>query len=32
MLNDATYVWNGPRNYVELNPGVSPASIFVVRR
>ncbi|MBL7119059.1 MAG: alpha-1,4-glucan--maltose-1-phosphate maltosyltransferase [Dehalococcoidia bacterium] len=31
LLNDARYLWHGGRNYVELNPQVVPAHIFVVR-
>ena len=32
LLSDARYFWQGPRNYVELNPQVAPAHIFRVRR
>jgi starch synthase (maltosyl-transferring) len=32
LLTDSRYLWNGPRNYVELNPQVTPAHIFTVRR
>ena len=32
LLTDAHYLWNGPRNYVELNPNVNPAHIFRVRK
>jgi starch synthase (maltosyl-transferring) len=32
LLSDARYLWQGPRNYVELNPAVVPACIFRVRR
>jgi len=32
LLGEARYIWNGPRNYVELNPHVIPAHIFRVRR
>ncbi|MCI0483048.1 MAG: alpha-1,4-glucan--maltose-1-phosphate maltosyltransferase [candidate division NC10 bacterium] len=32
LLNNARYLWHGPRNYVELNPHTVPASIFRVRR
>jgi starch synthase (maltosyl-transferring) len=33
MLSDARYQWQGPRNYVELNPWVLPAHVFrVIRR
>lgn len=32
LLNDARYLWAGPRNYVELHPHASPAHVFVVRR
>lgn len=32
LLNEGRYLWNGPRNFVELDPQVSPASVFRVRR
>lgn len=32
LLNDARYIWHGPRNYVELNPQVVPAHVFRLRR
>jgi starch synthase (maltosyl-transferring) len=32
LLTEARYLWQGPRNYVELNPGVVPAHLFVLRR
>jgi starch synthase (maltosyl-transferring) len=32
LLTDARYVWQGRRNYVELNPHVCPAHIFRIRR
>lgn len=32
LLTDARYIWNGPQNYVELDPRVVPAHIFRVRR
>lgn len=32
LLDDGRYIWNGPRNYVELNPHKLPAHIFRVRR
>jgi starch synthase (maltosyl-transferring) len=32
LLTDARYLWNGPRNYVELNPQGVPAHIFRLRR
>ncbi len=32
LLTDARFLWNGPRNYVELNPQYSPAHIFRLRR
>jgi starch synthase (maltosyl-transferring) len=32
LLSGARYIWNGPRNYVELNPQSSPAQIFRFRR
>jgi starch synthase (maltosyl-transferring) len=31
LLTGARYVWNGPRNYVELNPASVPAHIFRIR-
>ena len=32
LLTGARYLWNGPRNYVELNPHVLPAHVLRVRR
>ncbi|MBX6752672.1 MAG: alpha-1,4-glucan--maltose-1-phosphate maltosyltransferase [Thermorudis peleae] len=32
LLSDARYLWHGPTNYVELNPQVMPAHIFLLRR
>ena len=32
LLTNASYRWDGSRNYVELNPHSSPAHIFLVRR
>ncbi|HUI42457.1 MAG TPA: alpha-1,4-glucan--maltose-1-phosphate maltosyltransferase [Terriglobia bacterium] len=32
LLTDARYLWNGARNFVELNPRVCPAHIFRLRR
>jgi len=32
LLSDARYLWQGSRNFVELNPKIVPAHIFVVRR
>ena len=32
QLTDARFLWNGMRNYVELNPKVTPAHIFKLRR
>jgi starch synthase (maltosyl-transferring) len=32
LLSGARYIWNGPRNYIELNPYSSPAQIFRFRR
>ncbi|HZF00608.1 MAG TPA: alpha-1,4-glucan--maltose-1-phosphate maltosyltransferase [Methylomirabilota bacterium] len=32
LLTDTRYLWNGKRNYVELNPQISPAHIFQLRR
>ncbi|MFH1724316.1 MAG: alpha-1,4-glucan--maltose-1-phosphate maltosyltransferase [Elusimicrobiota bacterium] len=31
LLTDARYLWQGPRNYVELRPEACPAHIFLVR-
>ena len=32
LLSGARYMWNGPRNYVEINPHAIPAQIFRFRR
>lgn len=32
LLSDAHYLWQGPRNYLELNPQGVPAHIFRIRR
>ncbi len=32
LLSDARYLWQGHRNYVELNPHLMPAHIFRIRR
>ncbi len=32
LLSDARYLWQGARNYVELNPQVLPAHILRIRR
>jgi len=32
LLSDAGYLWQGSRNYVELNPQIVPAHILRVRR
>ena len=32
LLSDDKYIWQGERNYVELNPQVLPAGIFRVRK
>ncbi len=32
LLSDARYLWRGRRNFVELDPAVMPAHIFVIRR
>jgi starch synthase (maltosyl-transferring) len=32
LLSGARYIWNGPRNYVEINPHAAPAQIFRFRR
>jgi starch synthase (maltosyl-transferring) len=31
LLDDRRFVWQGPRNYVELSPEVAPAHVFAVR-
>ncbi len=31
-LGDGRYLWQGPRNYIELNPHILPAHIFRLRR
>jgi starch synthase (maltosyl-transferring) len=32
LLSDARFLWHGTRNYLEIDPRVSPAFIFRVRR
>jgi len=32
LLSDDKYIWHGERNYVELNPQISPAHILRVRK
>ncbi|HMH03152.1 MAG TPA: alpha-1,4-glucan--maltose-1-phosphate maltosyltransferase [Candidatus Udaeobacter sp.] len=32
LLSGATYTWRGSRNYVELDPNIQPAHVFLVRR
>jgi starch synthase (maltosyl-transferring) len=32
LLNASRYTWRGRRNYVELDPDIQPAHIFLVRR
>lgn len=32
LLTERKFQWYGPRNYIELNPGISPAFIFRVRQ
>jgi starch synthase (maltosyl-transferring) len=32
LLSDDKYIWQGERNYVELNPQLLPANIFGVRK
>ena len=32
LLSDARYLWHGPRNFVQLDPGSMPAHIFRLRR
>ncbi|HUG48656.1 MAG TPA: alpha-1,4-glucan--maltose-1-phosphate maltosyltransferase [Candidatus Limnocylindria bacterium] len=31
LLDDAVYLWQGPRNWIELDPGVRQAHLFHVR-
>src|SRR5918993_991980 len=31
LLTEARYLWNGPRNYLSLNPASAPAHVFRVR-
>ncbi len=31
VLGDARYIWHGARNYIELDPHVSPGHVFVIR-
>jgi starch synthase (maltosyl-transferring) len=32
LLSETRFLWQGPKNYVELDPRVVPASIFRIRR
>jgi starch synthase (maltosyl-transferring) len=32
LLSAARYLWQGPRNYVELDPQIVPPHIFQLRR
>lgn len=32
LLGEEKYIWQGERNYVEINPHISPAYIFRIRR
>jgi starch synthase (maltosyl-transferring) len=32
LLTDARFLWQGPRNYVELDPAAIPAHVFRIRR
>jgi starch synthase (maltosyl-transferring) len=32
LLTEERYLWHGPRNYVQLDPHILPAHIFVIRR
>jgi starch synthase (maltosyl-transferring) len=32
LLSDARFIWQGPRNYVQLDPHVIPAHVFKLRR
>ena len=31
LIGDARYLWNGPRNYVSLDPARSPAHVMRLR-
>jgi starch synthase (maltosyl-transferring) len=32
LMSEARFLWQGPRNYVELNPQIVPAHVLVIRR
>ena len=32
LVSGSFYLWHGPHNYVEINPGVMPAQVFRIRR
>jgi starch synthase (maltosyl-transferring) len=32
LISGARYLWNGPRNFVELNPSSIPGQVFRFRR
>jgi len=32
LMSGATYTWRGRQNYVELDPGIQPAHVLLVRR
>jgi starch synthase (maltosyl-transferring) len=32
LLSEARFTWRGRQNYVELDPEIQPAHIFLVRR
>jgi starch synthase (maltosyl-transferring) len=32
LLTDARYLWNGPRNFVQLDPASAPAHVFRIRK
>jgi len=32
LISGARYLWNGPRNYIEINPSSMPGQIFLFRR
>ena len=32
LLSDDKYIWEGERNYVELNPESSPAHVFSLKK
>ena len=32
LMSGGSYIWEGPENYVELDPAVTPAHVFSLRR